>query len=145
MPRDIDPAVAGPLAGVSVVDMDRVQRRLWRAAAADADAARRIVVAEVADHLAWQRMAEVTPTVTALRQRNRRGRGGLLRLISQVPGLDPEHQGRGHAAPRTPRGRPDSTPTVRGQAAGQFAGRRLSYTPRRCVSSSSWTARRSMP
>src|SRR5699024_8092707 len=69
MPRDVDPAVAG-LPGVWVVDMERVQREpSARAAAADAEAARFIVAQEVANYLAGQRMAEVTPTVTALRQR----------------------------------------------------------------------------
>jgi glutamyl-tRNA reductase len=93
MPRDIDPAVAG-LPGVSVVDMDRVQREpTARAAAADADAARRIVAAEVADYLTRQRMAEVTPTVTALRQRAADVvEAELLRLTNRVPGLDPEHR-----------------------------------------------------
>ena len=93
MPRDIDPAVAG-LPGVSVVDMDRVQREpSARAAAADADAARRIVAAEVADYLTRQRMAEVTPTVTALRQRAADVvEAELLRLTNRVPGLDPAHR-----------------------------------------------------
>ncbi len=89
MPRNIDPAVAG-LPGVSVVDMDRVQREpSARAAAADADAARRIVAAEVAAYLANQRMAEVTPTVTALRQRAADVvEAELLRLENRLPGLD---------------------------------------------------------
>jgi len=89
MPRDIDPAVAG-LPGVAVVDMDRVQREpSARAAAADADAARRIVAAEVAAYLANQRMAEVTPTVTALRQRAADVvEAELLRLENRLPGLD---------------------------------------------------------
>lgn len=93
MPRDIDPAVAG-LPGVWVVDMDRVQREpSARAAAADADAARGIVAAEVADYLTRQRMAEVTPTVTALRQRAADVvEAELLRLTNRVPGLDPEHR-----------------------------------------------------
>ncbi len=89
MPRDIDPAVAG-LPGVSVVDMDRVQREpSARAASADADAARRIVATEVAAYLAKQRMAEVTPTVTALRQRAADVvEAELLRLENRLPGLD---------------------------------------------------------
>lgn len=89
MPRDVDPAVAG-LPGVSVIDMDRVQREpSARAAAADADAARRIVAAEVAAYLVNQRMAEVTPTVTALRQRAADVVDAeLLRLDSRLPGLD---------------------------------------------------------
>ena len=89
MPRDVDPAVAG-LPGVWVVDMDRVQREpSAKAAAADAEAARRIVAAEVAAYLASQRMAEVTPTVTALRQRAADlVETELLRLENRLPDLD---------------------------------------------------------
>lgn len=89
MPRDIDPAVAG-LPGVSVVDMERVQREpSARAAASDADAARRIVAAEVSQYLLSQRMAEVTPTVTALRQRAADVvEAELLRLDNRMLGLD---------------------------------------------------------
>ncbi|BBY63209.1 glutamyl-tRNA reductase [Mycolicibacterium helvum] len=89
MPRDVDPAVAG-LPGVSVIDMDRVQREpSARAAAADAEAARQIVAAEVASFLAGQRMSEVTPTVTALRQRAADVvEAELLRLDNRLPGLN---------------------------------------------------------
>lgn len=89
MPRDVDPAVAG-LPGVWVGDMDRIQREpSARAAAADADAARRLVAREVATYLAGQRMAEVTPTVTALRQRaDDVVTAELLRLDNRLPGLD---------------------------------------------------------
>ncbi|MGH3532668.1 MAG: glutamyl-tRNA reductase [Mycobacterium sp.] len=93
MPRDVDPAVAG-LPGVWVVDMDRVQREpSARAAAADAEAARHIVAAEVATYLAGQRMAEVTPTVTALRQRAADVvEAELLRLDNRLPGLESAHR-----------------------------------------------------
>nr|WP_221218673.1 MULTISPECIES: glutamyl-tRNA reductase [unclassified Mycolicibacterium] len=89
MPRDVDPAVAG-LPGVSVIDMDRVQREpSARAAATDAEAARQIVAAEVASYLTGQRMSEVTPTVTALRQRAADVvEAELLRLDNRLPGLD---------------------------------------------------------
>jgi glutamyl-tRNA reductase len=89
MPRNVDPAVAG-LPGVAVIDMDRVQREpAARAAATDAEAARQIVAAEVASYLAGQRMAEVTPTVTALRQRAADVvEAELLRLDNRLPGLD---------------------------------------------------------
>ena len=89
MPRDIDAAVAG-LPGVMVVDMERVQREpSARAAADDAEAARVIVAEEVAGYLASQRMAEVTPTVTALRQRAADlVDAELLRLDNRLPGLD---------------------------------------------------------
>ena len=93
MPRDVDPAVAG-LPGVFVVDMDRIQREpSARAAASDAEAARTIVAAEVANYLAGQRMAEVTPTVTALRQRAADVvEAELLRLDNRLPGLDAAHR-----------------------------------------------------
>lgn len=93
MPRDIDLAVAG-LPGVHVIDMDRIQREpTARAAASDADAARAIVAAEVANYLAGQRMAEVTPTVTALRQRAADVvEAELLRLDNRLPGLDSTHR-----------------------------------------------------
>ena len=93
MPRDIDPAVAG-LPGVFVVDMDRIQREpSARAAASDAEAARTIVAAEVANYLTGQRMAEVTPTVTALRQRAADVvEAELLRLDNRLPGLDAAHR-----------------------------------------------------
>ena len=88
MPRDVDPAVAG-LPGVWVIDVDRVQREpSAHAAAADVDAARHIVADEVATYLAGQRMAEVTPTVTALRQRAADVvEAELLRLDNRLPGL----------------------------------------------------------
>ncbi len=89
MPRDVDTAVAG-LPGVAVIDMDRVQREpSAKAAATDAEAARQIVAAEVAAYLAGQRMAEVTPTVTALRQRAAEVvESELMRLENRLPGLD---------------------------------------------------------
>jgi glutamyl-tRNA reductase len=93
MPRDVDSSVAG-LPGVWVVDMDRIQREpSARAAAADADAARRMVAEEVAAYLASQRMSEVTPTVTALRQRAADVvEAELLRLDNRLPGLDTAHR-----------------------------------------------------
>lgn len=89
MPRDVDPAVAG-LPGVWVVDVDRIQHEpSAHAATTDVDAARHIVAAEVAAYLAGQRMAEVTPTVTALRQRAADVvEAELLRLNNRLPGLE---------------------------------------------------------
>ncbi len=93
MPRDVDLAVAG-LPGVHVIDMDRIQREpASRGAASDAEAARVIVANEVAQYLASQRMAEVTPTVTALRQRAADVvEAELLRLDNRLPGLDSAHR-----------------------------------------------------
>jgi glutamyl-tRNA reductase len=70
--------------------MERIQREpSARAAAADAEAARTIVAAEVAQYLSAQRMAEVTPTVTALRRRAADVvQAELLRLDNRLPGLD---------------------------------------------------------
>ncbi|GAA3172357.1 hypothetical protein GCM10020255_061780 [Rhodococcus baikonurensis] len=89
LPRDIDPAVAG-LPGVTVLDMETLQRDpAAGAAASDADAARTIVAGELATYLAGQRLAEVTPTVTALRQRAADVvEAELMRLDSRLPGLD---------------------------------------------------------
>ncbi len=93
MPRDVDPTVAG-LPGVYVIDMERIQREpAARAAASDAEAARAIVAAEVANYLAGQRMAEVTPTVTALRQRAADVvEAELLRLDNRLPELEAAHR-----------------------------------------------------
>ena len=89
MPRDVDAAVAG-LPGVHVIDMDRIQREpSAKVATSDADAAHGIVAREVATYLAGQRMAEVTPTVTALRRRAADVvTAELLRLDNRLPDLD---------------------------------------------------------
>ena len=93
MPRDVDPAIVG-LPGVSVIDMERIQRDpSARAAASDAEAARTIVATEVSNYLAGQRIAEVTPTVTALRQRAASVvEAELLRLDNRLPSLDSSHR-----------------------------------------------------
>ncbi|MGB3893761.1 MAG: glutamyl-tRNA reductase [Mycolicibacter sinensis] len=89
MPRDVDAAVAG-LPGVQVIDMDRIQREpSAQVATSDTEAARNIVAREVATYLAGQRMAEVTPTVTALRQRAADVvTAELLRLDHRLPDLE---------------------------------------------------------
>ena len=92
MPRDVDPAVAGcPASGHRHGPLQREPSA--RAAAADAEAARHIVATEVATYLAGQRMAEVTPTVTALRQRAADVvEAELLRLDNRLPGLEAAHR-----------------------------------------------------
>ncbi|GAA4486717.1 glutamyl-tRNA reductase [Rhodococcus olei] len=89
LPRDVEPAVAG-LPGVTLLDIATMKSDPGAgAAAADADAAREIVAGELATYLAGQRLAEVTPTVTALRQRAAEVvESELLRLESRLPGLD---------------------------------------------------------
>ncbi|GAA5065723.1 glutamyl-tRNA reductase [Nocardia callitridis] len=92
LPRDVEHAVAG-LPGVTVIDIETLQRDpAAGAAAADTTAARGIVAEELAKYLAGQRMAEVTPTVAALRQRAAEVvEAELLRLDSRLPSLaDPE-------------------------------------------------------
>ncbi|RDI66405.1 glutamyl-tRNA reductase [Nocardia pseudobrasiliensis] len=94
LPRDVDPAVAG-LPDVTVIDMETLQRDpSAMAAAADTTAARGIVAEELAKYLAGQRMAEVTPTVAALRQRAADVvEAELMRLESKLPSLgDPERE-----------------------------------------------------
>ncbi|WP_433524604.1 glutamyl-tRNA reductase [Nocardia pseudovaccinii] len=92
LPRDVEHAVAG-LPGVTVIDIETLQRDPAAGAAADDTAAARSIVAdELAKYLAGQRMAEVTPTVAALRQRAAEVvEAELLRLDSRLPRLaDPE-------------------------------------------------------
>lgn len=92
LPRDVEPAVAG-LPGVAVIDIESLQRDPAAGAAADDTAAARSIVAEeLTKYLAGQRMAEVTPTVAALRQRAAEVvEAELLRLDSRLPGLaEPE-------------------------------------------------------
>ncbi|WP_433563466.1 glutamyl-tRNA reductase [Nocardia sp. CA-151230] len=89
LPRDVDHTVAG-LPGVTVIDMETLQRDPSAGAAADDTAAARTIVAdELAKYLAGQRMAEVTPTVAALRQMAADVvEAELLRLDSRLPGLE---------------------------------------------------------
>ncbi|MBF6464460.1 glutamyl-tRNA reductase [Nocardia beijingensis] len=92
LPRDVEHAVTG-LPGVTLIDIETLQRDPAAGAAADDTAAARSIVAdELARYLAGQRMAEVTPTVAALRQRAAEVvEAELLRLDSRLPGLaDPE-------------------------------------------------------
>ncbi|WP_280429035.1 glutamyl-tRNA reductase [Nocardia brasiliensis] len=92
LPRDVEHAVAG-LPGVTVIDIETLQRDPAAGAAADDTAAARSIVAdELAKYLTGQRMAEVTPTAAALRQRAAEVvEAELLRLDSRLPSLaDPE-------------------------------------------------------
>ncbi|WP_068276488.1 glutamyl-tRNA reductase [Aldersonia kunmingensis] len=92
LPFDVERAVGG-LPGVTVIDMETLQRDpAAGAAASDAEAAREIVAAELAAYLSSQRQAEVTPTVTALRQRAAEVvEAELMRLDTRLPNLgDPQ-------------------------------------------------------
>jgi glutamyl-tRNA reductase len=89
LPKDVDPAAAD-LAGVTVVDLETLQRRLTDAPTGqDAARATEIIGEEVRAYLAGQRSAEVTPTVTALRKRAAEVVDAeLLRLDTRLPELD---------------------------------------------------------
>ncbi len=67
LPRDVEPSVA-ELPGVHLVDLAALRARL-SGADLDVDAARTVVAAELAEHLAAARAAQVGPTVAALRAR----------------------------------------------------------------------------
>lgn len=89
LPRDTAVEVA-ELPGVAVVDLESLQRRLTEQhGGSESDRAAQIVAEEVGAYLASQRSAEVTPTVTALRQRAAEMVDAeLLRLDSRLPDLD---------------------------------------------------------
>jgi glutamyl-tRNA reductase len=89
LPRDVEAGVAH-LPGVTVVDLETLQRRLSGAVAGtELTTAREIVAREVQTHLAAQRAAAVTPTVTALRQQAADVVAAeLLRLETRLPDLD---------------------------------------------------------
>ncbi len=89
MPRDTAPEVA-ELPGVTVVDLESLQRRLTeQRGTSESERAGGIIAEELRGYLAGQRSAEVTPTVTALRKRAAEVVDAeLLRLDSRVPELD---------------------------------------------------------
>jgi len=92
LPKDVDVAVA-ELDGVTVVDLETLQRRMREAGAPTTERqtakANGIVLDEVREYLAGQRSAEVTPTVTALRRRAAEVVDAeLLRLDNRLPELD---------------------------------------------------------
>ncbi|HEY9304849.1 MAG TPA: glutamyl-tRNA reductase [Mycobacterium sp.] len=114
MPRDVEPAVTR-LPEVYVIDMDRVQRDpSAQAAAADTQAARQIVAAEVDGYVTSQRMAAVTPTVTALRQHAAEVmEAELLCLERRLPDLDSAQRKQVACAVRRVVDKLLHTPTVR--------------------------------
>jgi glutamyl-tRNA reductase len=91
LPRDVA-AEAGELAGVTIVDLESLQRRLAAAPSGlDTRRATGIVADEVRAYLATQRSAEVTPTVTALRRRAAEVVDAeLLRLDSRLGDVEPK-------------------------------------------------------
>lgn len=88
LPRDTAPEVA-ELPGVTVVDLETLQRRLTeQQGGSETQRAAKIVAEELRGYLASQRSSEVTPTVTALRKRAAEVVDAeLLRLDSRLPEL----------------------------------------------------------
>lgn len=98
LPRDVDPEIAR-IAGVRIVDLESVRRRMDSVASAAGGTstakqtarASGIVLDEVREYLAGQRSAAVTPTVTALRRQAAEVVDAeLLRLERRLPELDGE-------------------------------------------------------
>lgn len=89
LPRDVEAGVAGQ-PGVTLVDLETLQRRLLTAAVGvDTGIAQGIVAEEVVGYLSALRSAEVTPTVTALRKRAAEVVDAeMLRLDGKLPELD---------------------------------------------------------
>ena len=91
LPHDVDPAVAD-LPGVSLFGLARLAKEVNEGdTATDVAAVREIVAQEIAAFLAARRSATVTPTVVALRtMATGIVDGEVQRLLSRLPGLDPE-------------------------------------------------------
>lgn len=89
LPRDTAPEV-GSLPGVTVVDLESLQRRMAEQnGGSESERAAEVVAEELRGYLAAQRSAEVTPTVTALRRRAAEVVDGeLLRMDARLPDLD---------------------------------------------------------
>src|SRR5690606_906001 len=96
LPHDVEPGVRA-LPGVTLVDLESIQREGLGSADGDADGGRaraigdvrRIIAEEVAAYLDAERASAVTPTVVALRSKA----AGVVeaemnRLMSRLPELD---------------------------------------------------------
>ena len=113
LPRDIDAAVRD-LRGVTLVDLETLQRVLEDGDAGDVGAVRAIVHEEVGAFLAWQRASRVAPTVTALRIRAQEVvEAEMLRLDARLPDLDDRTRAELQATVRRVVGTLLHTPTVR--------------------------------
>jgi glutamyl-tRNA reductase len=92
MPRDVEPEVAD-LAGVTLVDLERLSSGTNATLDSEAKAAEEIVAAEIEAFLAWLRGADVAPTVAALRAKADEVVGAELRRLAQrCPELSDEHR-----------------------------------------------------
>jgi glutamyl-tRNA reductase len=92
MPRDVAPEVAD-LAGITLVDLERLSSGTNATLDGEAKAAEEIVAAELEAFLAWMRGADVAPTVAALRAKADEVVGTELRRLAQrCPELSDEHR-----------------------------------------------------
>jgi glutamyl-tRNA reductase len=93
MPHDLDPAIA-EVPGVALIGLRRLAEELTPAESegvGDVLGVRRIVAEEIQAFLSARRLANVTPTVVALRtMATGVVDGELARLDSRLPELDPE-------------------------------------------------------
>ena len=143
MPRDVDPCrrrAAGRLGGRHGVG---AAGTVGRAAATDAEAARQIVAAEVAEYLSVQRMGRSRPPSPPAPAGRRRRRGRVAAAGEPVAGLD---DGQRVEVARTVRRVVDKllhAPTVRVKQLASAPA--ATPTPRRCVNCSNSTRRPSTP
>ncbi|HZD15443.1 MAG TPA: glutamyl-tRNA reductase, partial [Pseudonocardiaceae bacterium] len=90
LPHDVEPGIAD-LPGVTLLDMTTLARRLEQRTTRPSaiGTAHQLITQEIRRYLMAQRVAEVTPTVTALRERAAEVVDAeLLRLHGRLPGLD---------------------------------------------------------
>jgi glutamyl-tRNA reductase len=95
VPRDVDPRV-GEMDNVFLYDVDDLQKVAAENLALrrrEADAAERIVEAEVGEFEAWRRTLNLTPTIASLRERFRTiVRAELERTLPRLPSLTEREQ-----------------------------------------------------
>jgi glutamyl-tRNA reductase len=114
LPHDVDPSVA-ELPGVSLFGLARLAQEVNEGdAATDVAAVREIVAQEIAAFLAARQSATVTPTVVALRtMATGIVEAEVQRLLTRLPGLDPEVRGELEQAVRRVADKLLHQPTVR--------------------------------
>jgi glutamyl-tRNA reductase len=128
LPRDVDPSVR-QLPGVTLVDLESLAERLRQAPAGNSlETARALVAEEVRRYLTDQRLAEITPTVAALRRHvTEVVDAELLRLDARLPALPEDIRGELSFTLHRVVGKLLHTPTVRitrlaeGSTAGSYA------------------------
>jgi glutamyl-tRNA reductase len=126
MPRDVDPDSRG-IAGVTLVDLDELGRRLPDGGTlADVAQVRAIVAEETAAYLARRGEASVTPLITKLHAQLRdHVEAELARLYHRLPGLGERERAATAAAMHRVAGRLLHTPTVRAKELSASTGGRV--------------------